>query len=162
MVGLRAWGNLNSVTQQPKTSQLRFSILVGIPGPAQFAGDHLGADLFTVAHRMRLGINFRRIAEHRGAETALNDAVVLDVKVRKENRERDRKEQEGDQRRAQNRIAREPEYELAALLPVSLRDLEFNGHELRASPLCETVRCAKRFAHPFSFGFPPVASEPQR
>src|SRR5215469_16620348 len=87
-------------------------------------------DLFTVAHGARQGVNLRRIAEHRRAEALLDDAVVLDVVVRKETGETYRQDQKHDQSGAQHGIAGQAAnlFSARSALAAAFRNSDLNAH----------------------------------
>ena len=54
----------------------------GITRPPEFSGDLVRVNLFPDAHRFRNCVDFGRVAEHRSAESLINDAAVRDVVIR--------------------------------------------------------------------------------
>ncbi len=147
VIRLRPGRDLDPALHQPERPQIRIAVFVGVPRSPQFRRDLLGVDLFAVSYHPRQRINFGRVGEHRRPESLLDDPVVLDIEVGKDDGERHRQHQKRHQRRPQHRIARQPADRLrSAVFPTSLRNSDLNGHSLDSHPdSIQTIPAAKRF-----------------
>ena len=97
VVAFRAGRDLDAVFYKVKGAELRLAVFLGISGSAQGGGNFLDVHLFAVVHGAGQSVDFGGIAEDRGAEALLDNAVVLDVEVAEKSADADGHDQEDDQ-----------------------------------------------------------------